>query len=77
MLYNELFKMKIYWNKLNKFLQATLITLPIWLLFRLFSQEEFTRVDYILMIVLSFAGILGFATKAFRRNNEQKPSDQG
>jgi len=45
-------------NKLNKVLQAILIVLPILLLYRLFGNEEFTRMDYILIIIISVVGII-------------------
>jgi thiol:disulfide interchange protein len=60
-------------KKLKNFLIATIMALSIWLLYRLFSQEEFTRVDYIFMMLLGFAGILSIALEAYRRKKEHKP----
>jgi len=62
---------------LKNFLNATLLVLPILLLYRLFSHEEFTRGDYILMIVLSLAGIISLATEAYKKKKKKKSLDQG
>ena len=45
-------------KKQGRSLQAILITLSIYLLFRLFGEEEFTRLDYILMIIIGSAGFI-------------------
>lgn len=63
-------------KKLNNFLNATLLALSIWLLYRFFGREEFTRGDYILMIVFSLAGGISLALEAYRRKKAQEPSDQ-
>jgi len=57
-------------KKLDRLLQAILITLSIYLLFRLFSREEFTRLDYIWMIILAIAGFITLKVEAIRKRKE-------
>jgi len=57
-------------KKLDRLLQAILITLSIYLLFRLFSREEFTRLDYVWMIILAIAGFITLKIEASRKRKE-------
>jgi uncharacterized membrane protein YcaP (DUF421 family) len=59
--------MKPHKKKLDRLLQSILITSSIYLLFRLFGKEEFTRLDYILMIILGSAGFIIIIKEAYRR----------
>jgi len=67
--------MKLYMKKLNILLQSILIVLPIYLLFRLFGKEEFTRLDHILIIILGSAGFIIIIKEAYQRKKEKKSSD--
>jgi hypothetical protein len=51
-------------------LQSLLNVLSIYLLFRLFSKEEFTRSDYIMMIILGLAGFITIIEEAYLKKNE-------
>ncbi|MEI6050450.1 MAG: hypothetical protein WCS03_16235 [Bacteroidota bacterium] len=62
-------------KKLDRLLQSILITLSIYLLFRLFSKEEFTGLDYILMVILVSAGFIIIIKEAYRKKKEQKSLD--
>ena len=62
--------MKLYIKKLDGLLQSLLNVLLIYLLFRLFSKEEFTRSDYIMMIILGLAGFITIIEEAYLKKNE-------
>jgi hypothetical protein len=57
-------------KKLDNLLQSLLNVLSIYLLFRLFSKEEFTRSDYIMMIILGLAGFITIIEEAYLKKNE-------
>lgn len=62
-------------KKLNGLLQSIIIALSIYLLYRLFSKEEFVRIDYILMIIDGIAGFIILILETNRKKNEQRSSD--
>lgn len=62
-------------KKLNGLLQSIIIALSIYLLYRLFSKEEFVRMDYILMIIDGIAGFIIIIQETNRKKNEQRSSD--
>jgi uncharacterized membrane protein YcaP (DUF421 family) len=57
-------------KKLERLLQTILITLSVYLLFRLFGNEEFNRLDYVWMIILFIAGIITILNPANRKRKE-------
>jgi uncharacterized membrane protein YqhA len=57
-------------KKLNRLLQAIILVLSINLLYRLFSKEEFTRLDYVWMIILALSGFIIIIKEAKRKGNE-------
>jgi hypothetical protein len=62
--------MKLDMKKLDGLLQSLLLVLSIYLLFRLFSKEEFNRSDYIMMIILGLAGFITIIKETYRRKRE-------
>jgi len=50
-------------KKPDRLLRTLLITLSVYLLFRLFGNEEFNRLDYILMVILALAGVISFISE--------------
>jgi hypothetical protein len=62
--------MKLYIKKLDGLLQSLLNVLSIYLLFRLFSKEEFTRSDYIMMLILGLAGFITIIKEAYLKKKE-------
>jgi len=62
-------------KKLNGLLQSIIIALSIYLLYRLFSKEEFVRMDYILMIIDGIAGFIIIIMETNRKKNEQRSAD--
>jgi hypothetical protein len=62
--------MKLYIKKLDGLLQSLLLVLSIYLLFRLFSMEEFNRSDYIMMIILGLAGFITIIKEAYLKKKE-------
>jgi hypothetical protein len=62
--------MKLDMKKLDGLLQSLLLVLSIYLLFRLFSKEEFNRPDYIMMIILGLAGFITILKNAYRKKKE-------
>ena len=57
-------------KKLDGLLQSLLLVLSIYLLFNLFSKEEFNRSDYIMMIILGLAGFITIIKEAYRGKKE-------
>jgi len=57
-------------KKLDNLLQSLLNVLLIYLLFRLFSKEEFTRSDYIMMLILGLAGFITIIKEAYLKKKE-------
>lgn len=62
-------------KKLNGLLQSIIIALSIYLLYRLFSKEEFVMMDYILMIIDGIAGFIIIIMETNRKKNEQRSAD--
>jgi hypothetical protein len=59
-------------KKLNGLLQSIIIALSIYLLYRLFSKEDFVRMDYILMIIDCIAGFIILILETNRKKNERR-----
>jgi len=59
-------------KKLNKLLHSIILALSIFLLYRLYSTEEFTRLDYILLAILCFSGLIIVIETRYRKRTEQK-----
>jgi hypothetical protein len=57
-------------KKLDRLLQTILITLSIFLLYRLFSGEDFRRLDYVWMIILALVGFITILNAANRKRKE-------
>jgi hypothetical protein len=57
-------------KKLYRLLQSILLVLSIYLLYSLFSKEEFTRLDYIMMIILCLAGFITLIKEIYRKKKE-------
>jgi len=57
-------------KKLDGLLQSILIVLSIYLLFSLFSMEEFNRSDYIMIIILGLAGFITIIKEAYLKKKE-------
>jgi hypothetical protein len=62
--------MNLDMKKLDRLLQSILIVLSIYLLYSLFSKEEFTRADYIMMIILCLAGFITLIKETYRKKKE-------
>lgn len=54
----------------DRLLRALLITLSVYLLFRLFGNEEFNRFDYVLMVILALAGVITIIKEGSLRKKE-------
>jgi len=57
-------------KKFDGLLQSTLILLSNYLLFNLFSKEEFNKPDYIMMIVPGFGGFKTIIIEAYQKKKE-------
>ncbi len=57
-------------KKPDRLLRTLLITLSVYLLFRLFGNEEFNRLDYILMVILALAGVISFISEGSIRKKD-------
>ena len=57
-------------NRLDRILHAIVLVLSIDLLYRLFSNVEFTRLDYIFMIILLSAGLAILVKQKYNRNKQ-------
>jgi uncharacterized membrane protein YcaP (DUF421 family) len=57
-------------KKPDRLLRTLLITLSVYLLFRLFGNEEFNRLDYVLMVILALAGVISFIREGSIRKKE-------
>lgn len=61
-------------KKLDNLLQSLLNVLSIYLLYSLYCKEEFARPDYIMMIILGFAGFITIIKEAYWKKRRIKYS---
>ena len=68
--FHSIISFLLHMKKLDGLLQSILIVLSIYLLFSLFSKEEFNRSDYIMMIILGLAGFITIIKETYREKKE-------
>jgi thiol:disulfide interchange protein len=57
-------------KKLDRLLQAIILALSIYLLFRFYGDEKFTRLDYVWIVILALAGFITIIKEVKRKRKE-------